>query len=680
MTHPAQDDRRAPSKTPDFMLPAQDFRRTHLKLPEKLYKGLDGSLYGLIGRVHRRGGIARSLKKEAERISEKAWDLRHLAEGRIRERLRDLQVQFRRQKRDCESLLPEALAHMVEASHRTLGLRPYPVQIMGAMALHKGCLAEMATGEGKSLTACLPAVLAAWTGRPCHFVTVNDYLAERDAAEMRPFYQFCGVSLGCVISQMDPRERRLKYGEGVVYTTLKELVADFLRDRLILGALHDPSRRLLRQILQPRLREVEGTVLRGLDTAIVDEADSVLIDEAVTPLIISRTQENKPLVEACIHAYRIARSLESGEDYLKNLKYREIRFTKKGRNKIEEDAKRLPGIWRGPARREELVQQALTAREFYSLEKQYVIQDGKVAIVDEFTGRLMPNRTWRHGLHQAVEAKEGLEVNDPSETLARLSFQKFFRFFRKLSGMTGTAREATSELWHIYGLPVMTIPTNRPCIRKMFPDSVFATGEEKWQAVVREIVKWHQTGRPVLVGTRSVRASEKLASMLEGEHLAFNLLNAVRHKEEARIVAAAGEEACITIATNMAGRGTDIKLGRGVKELGGLHVMATERHESGRIDRQLFGRCARQGDPGGAQAFMSVDDELIRRFVPAAMRTRLAGALRHRAPISKRLAKTALHQAQRSAQRLAYKQRKNVLQMDTWLEEALSFTGPGGEF
>jgi preprotein translocase subunit SecA len=588
-----------------------------------------------------------------------------------------MRIRFRRQENGCDTLLSNALAIIVEVADRTLGLRPFPVQVMGAMALHKGTLAEMATGEGKSLTACLPAALAAWTGRPCHFVTVNDYLANRDAVEMRPFYAFCGVSVGCVQGGMAPEERRQNYEKGVVYTTLKELVADFLRDRLIIGGLQNASRRLLREMLQPGHRGPEGVVLRGLDTAIVDEADSVLIDEAVTPLIISRAQENKPLVEACQTAYDIASMLRLDEDYKKNIKFREVHLTKDGLMKVEEQARMLPGIWRGTARRIELVQQALTAREFYQRDKQYVIQDEKVAIVDEFTGRLMPNRTWRHGLHQAVEAKEGLEVNDPSETLARLSFQRFFRFFRKLSGMTGTAKEAVAELWYIYKLPVLAIPTNRPCIRKMHPDRVFATQDEKWEAVVQEIERWHNTGRPVLVGTRSVKASEKLAELLGARDCPFNLLNAVRHKEEAQIVAAAGEQNRITIATNMAGRGTDIKLGRGVTDIGGLHVIATERHESGRIDRQLFGRCARQGDPGSAQAFMSLEDELVQRFVPASMRNRLTSALKRKTPGAGRLSQAGLSHAQRAAKRLAYRQRRNVLQMDTWLEEALAFTGTG---
>jgi preprotein translocase subunit SecA len=669
----------SPKEVSALILPAEDYRRTHIVTPGKLHQGADAIMHELAGWYQRRAAVGRALKQESEKISETAQGLFHVSDRRLRERLSEIQLRFRRQDKGYEDLLPEALATMVEVSHRTLGLIPYTVQVMGALALYRGYLAEMATGEGKSLTACLPSVLAAWTGRPFHFVTVNDYLAGRDAVEMNPFYAYCGVSVGCVTGQMDPKERRMNYDKGVVYTTLKELVADLLRDRLIFGALHHPSRRLLRQLIQPQMRNLEGVVLRGLDTAIVDEADSVLIDEAVTPLIISRAQKNNPLVEACETAHTISTLLNPGTDYLVDHKYKEITLTKEGLHKVEEQSQVLQGIWRGPARREELVKQALTAREFYRRDQQFVIQEGKVAIVDEFTGRVMPNRTWREGLHQAVEAKEGLPLSDPSETLARLSFQRFFRLFRKLSGMTGTAREANAEFWHIYKLPVLAIPTHRPCIRKNLPDSYFSNETDKWEAIVKEIEKWRQTGRPVLVGTRSVKASERLGVMLQAKGIGFNLLNAVRHKEEAQIVAEAGEESRITISTNMAGRGTDIKLGRGVVVMGGLHVIATERHESGRIDRQLFGRCARQGDPGSAQAFVSVEDELIRRFVPATMRNRLANSLRLTAPGANLFARIAVLHAQRTAQRLAYRQRRNVLRMDTWLEEALSFTGPGAK-
>lgn len=667
-------------KVSDLKLPTQDYRRTHFIAPDKVHQGLDAMVHGLVGQYHRRLQIDRSIKKDAEKISTMADELRHLSERRLRERLKEIAIRFRRHEKGRDEILNDAFAIMVEVADRTLGLRLYPVQVMGAVALYKGYFTEMATGEGKSLTACLPAILAAWTGRPFHIVTVNDYLAERDANEMLSFFSFCDVSVGCVTGQMDPEQRRFQYDRGIVYTTSKELVADFLRDRLRIGSFHNPSRRLIRQMLLQRWEGGDGLVMRGLDTAIVDEADSVLIDEAVTPLIISRAQDNKPMAEIYRTASGIAASLESDIDYHLDLKYKEVKLTKEALKKIETLSMSLPGIWRGPSRRVELIQQALTAREFYKKEKQYVIQDGKIVIVDEFTGRLMPNRTWRQGLHQAVEAKENLDVTSPSETLARISFQRFFRFFRKLSGMTGTGREAAGEFWHIYALPFISIPTNRPCIRKQLPDAVFPDANRKWDAIVEEIVRCNKTGRPILVGTRNVRASERLAKMLTARGLEFNLLNAVRHKEEAVIVASAGGQGRITIATNMAGRGTDIKLGRGVVELGGLHVIATERHESGRIDRQLFGRSARQGDPGSAQAFMSVDDELIQRFVPGPLQKGLASAIEKRRPVAKRLAESILSHAQRAAQRLAFRQRRGVLKMDTWLIDALSFTGSSSEF
>lgn len=661
-------------------LPTDDFRRTWVKSPEEFHKGLDGVLNAAVGRYRRRNRVLKKIMDEACRISSKADELHNVSNRDFSRQIREMRTFFRRDRKDCRRMMPEALAMLVEAAHRTLGLRPFPVQIAGALSLYRGYLAEMATGEGKSLTACLPAILAAWTGRPCHILTVNDYLTNRDAVEMKPLYSFCGVSAGCVTNAMDPDERRLNYGKGVVYTTSKELVADFLRDRLIMGSLHDPTRRIIRHMLFRDRKKDEGMVMRGLDTAIVDEADSVLIDEAVTPLIISRTRENALFTQVYSTAGRIAGKLVPDIDYTADLKYKEIILKKNALDRIGEYAEKLPGIWRNPARSEELIKQALAAREFYRRDEQYVIQDGHIVIVDEFTGRLMPDRTWRQGFHQAVEAKENLELSNPSETMARRSFQQFFRIFRHLSGMTGTGREAAGEFWQIYGLPVLKIPTNRPCIRKQFPDRLFGSAEQKWAAVRDEIVSIHKTGRPILVGTRNVFASEKLAEMLYAEKLEFNLLNAVHHEKEASIVRVAGEEGRITISTNMAGRGTDIKLHGKVAEKGGLHVIATERHESGRIDRQLFGRSARQGDPGSAQAFISMEDELICRFVPKVFQKQLKLMLEKKIPGAAFLAGEALSHAQRAAQRLAFAQRKSVLSMDTWLEEALSFSGPDNFF
>jgi len=551
-------------------------------------------------------------------------------------------------------------------------MRPFPVQIMGALALRRGCLAEIATGEGKTLVASIAAVVAGWTGRPCNIITANDYLAHRDAKWLEPLYEFCGASVGFITGPMEPHVRRRMYARDVTYSTSKEVTADFLRDRLRLGELQNSSRRLIRELLRPHGPTDTGLVMRGLDTAIVDEADSLLIDEAVTPLIISSQQENAPLEEAYVTARDIAGSLDPDVDYSVDLKYKDIELRDAGYQKLEAECARLPGLWRGPKRRAELVRQALVAQEMFLKEKNYVIHEGRVLIVDEFTGRIMPQRTWSYGLHQAIEAKESLEITPPQETLARLSFQRFFRSFRNLSGMTGTACEAAHEFWHIYRLPFVTIPDNRPCIREHRPRRVFVDQESKWDAIVAEIEELHAVGRPILVGTRSVSASELLAQRLTERQLGFRLLNAVRHQEEAEIVKEAGELGRITIATNMAGRGTDIKLGPGVTELGGLHVVMAEHHESARIDRQLFGRSGRQGDPGSAQGYASIDDELIRRFVPQSIRRRLADGLRRGSPRAAKLAGQAISYAQYAAQRQAYKQRRTVLKTDTWLEDAVS--------
>ncbi len=629
-----------------------------------------------MGLYERRAAVLAQLRQQAEQVDALAGEYLALHDYQLHQRLMELRDQFRRGGRNVDRELRPALAAIREAADRKLGLRPFLVQIMGALALHRGYLAEMATGEGKTLTAGLAAVLAGWTRRPCHIVTVNDYLVERDAAWMRPLYGFCGVREGWVAAPMAPPDRQKGYEADVTYVTSKELLADFLRDRLRLGALTNPSRRLIRELLQPRSPAAGGgLVMRGLHTALVDEADSVLIDEAVTPLIISAPRKNSLLEGAVRLAGEVAGSLQAGSDYQVNPRYREIELQAAGRAKLDALCGGLPGLWRGHARRDELIRQALTARELFLRDKQYIIANGKVVIVDEFTGRQMPQRTWREGLHQAIEAKEGLAISDPVETMARLSFQRFFRCFVRLAGMTGTAREAAPEFWQIYKLAVVSIPTHRPCLRRQCPDRVFTTEAEKWHAVAQEVTRRRATGQPVLVGTRSVAASEKLARLLAGAGFEFKVLNALRHKEEASIIAVAGEPGRVTIATNMAGRGTDIKLGRGVAALGGLHVLATERHESGRVDRQLYGRAARQGDPGSAQAFVSLEDEILRRYLPAALHGALSQAARSRLPGWQRLAHRAFTLAQSRAQNHAFKQRQSVLAADTWLDESLSFAG-----
>jgi len=658
------------------MLPCQQYRRTYFRVPEKLPVGLDATVDRAVGVWRRHAGALTRLMGRARRADALADGFHHTSDRRLRERLGEFRDLYRRQGTAArDAILDEALAVIREAADRHLGLRPYLVQLAGALALDGGYLAEMATGEGKTLSAALAAILAGWTGRPCHIITTNDYLAQRDRDTMAPLFRFCGLSAGAVTSQMDAAQRRQGHACDVTYTTSKEIVADFLRDRLRLGVLDQPERRQIRRILSPRADVDNLLVMRGLHTAIVDEVDCVLIDEAVTPLIISREQENLPLRDACVTAHHIAEALAPGRDYRPNLRYKEIELLPAGSDRIEQQCAILPGIWRGRARREELVKQTLNAREFFSRDTQYVVEDDAVVIVDEFTGRMMPGRTWREGLHQAVEAKEHLTPSHPSETLSRLSFQRFFRLFTKLAGMTGTAAEAAAEFWRIYRLPVVQIPTNKPCIRRVEPMRVFPAQHAKWNAVLGTISDLHARQMPILVGTRSVLASEKLALRLEEAGLDYNLLNATRHREEAQIVAEAGQPGKITIATNMAGRGTDILLGRGVAEAGGLRIIATERNEAGRIDRQLYGRCARQGDPGTVYVFASAEDELLKRFLPAAVQRLASAAVRSRQPGSQHLAATAFWQAQRAAQRMAFRQRQALLRMDTWLDEALSFTG-----
>ncbi|MCD6304653.1 MAG: preprotein translocase subunit SecA [Planctomycetes bacterium] len=646
----------------------------HRPRGEELPKGLDAAwdaATGVAGRLNPRRmrflRMARKVLSHEKRYAE-------MTDAKLREEAEAFREVFLR-GRETRQQLYQAFALVREVAFRQIGEKHFTVQIAGALALEAGCVAEMATGEGKTLTATLPATIAGWRGRGCHVITVNDYLAKRDAEWMGRIYAFCGLRTAYIEQKMPPPDRRRAYQADITYCTNKEVTADFLRDRLALGRLRGLPMALLTKITRGAGSGTDRLVMRGLHYAIIDEADSVLIDEAVTPLIISGDAPNAEQVEAFQQAAELAEHFAKGSDYRVNHRYREVDLTSAGKRKLDELASQLGGIWAGRRRREELLVQALTARELFLRDKQYIIDDGKVVIVDEFTGRLMPDRTWRDGLHQAIEAKEKLDVNPPKDTYARISFQRFFRLYRKLSGMTGTAAEAWREFWQIYHLPVVIIPTNRPCIRKYVPDRVYATRQAKWKAIVAEIRRIHETGRPILVGTRSVQASELLSRMLQAEGLEHAVLNAVRHAEEAQIVAGAGQTGRITVATNMAGRGTDIKLGRGVAELGGLHVLATERHEAGRIDRQLYGRSARQGDPGSASAIVCLEDELPMRYSPHWTKTLRKRYGQTDKEISSRMTRKLFDVSQRKAERLALRQRKGVLRTDDWLDEYLGFAG-----
>jgi len=656
-------------------LPSEMWQMLEQQISDKpLPRGLDAAWdvgVGLTSRfLPRRQKFLRRAKKVL--LLEKPFS--EMTDAKLREAADELRELFRL-RRDNHSDLERAFALVREVAVRQIGESPFPVQIAGAFGLENGCIVEMATGEGKTLTATMPATVAGWRGQGCHIITVNDYLAERDAEWMGRIYRFCGLSVAHIAQGMSAAERRAAYLADITYCTNKEVTADFLRDRLIMGHLRGLSSTLLTKIAQAGQSIIDRLVQRGLNFAIVDEADSVLVDEAITPLIISGPAPNPEQAEAFRQAADIVTHLNQDIDYRVNARYREVELTNEGRTRLAELAETFGNIWQGARRREEVTTKALVAKELYSLDKQYVIDDGKVVIVDDFTGRLMPDRSWRDGLHQAVEAKERLEITPPKDTYARISFQRFFRMYRKLSGMTGTASEAAAEFWQIYHLPVVVIPTNRPCIRKNLPDIVLPTGAAKWKRILLEIHRVHEIGRPVLVGTRSVRASEYISKLLKAENLVHQVLNAVRHREEAQIVAGAGQAGRITVATNMAGRGTDIKLGRRVAKLGGLHVIASERNESARIDRQLFGRCARQGDPGSAQAIVCLEDEFVSRYAKnlvAYLKKRYAYTTDD---ISSMTTRAVFRLTQLRAEKLALRQRKSVMRTDHWLEEQLSFTG-----
>lgn len=634
--------------------------------------GLDAICHAGLGKLDRRAGRRLHFLTRAKRVLRLEPDYTDISNTCLHEEIESLRALFRRH-RDTPQDLERAFAVIREVAFRQIGERPYLVQVMGAFALARGCVAEMGTGEGKTLTATLPATVAGWRGLGCHIITVNDYLAKRDAQWMGDIYRFCGANAAYIEQGMPPNHRHQAYLADITYCTNKEVSADFLRDRIALGAIKSSDAALLSRFGHGASSGLNRALQRGLNYAIVDEADSVLIDEAVTPLIISGPAPNEEQLGAFARASSMAASLQAGQDYRVDIRHREIELTDQGRLTVAQQADSGHGIWRAARRREEFVIKALTAREFYERDKHYVVQDDKVVIVDDFTGRLMTDRSWRDGLHQAVEAKEGLELTPIKDTYARISFQRFFRLYHTLSGMTGTGWEARREFWSVYHLPVVVIPPNKKCQRTQYSDIVMSDQAHKWAAIVTDIKHMHQQGRPVLVGTRSVHASELLSRMLTEEQLDHQILNAVRHQEEAQVVALAGQAGRITVATNMAGRGTDIKLGPGVADQGGLHVICAEKNESHRIDRQLSGRCARQGDPGSTRAIVSMEDDLINRH--AARQTRLARKLSLRLGTnqSSSVTRAVFRNAQRHTQRLSRQQRKSVMKTDHWLEEHLGF-------
>ncbi|MEQ8211181.1 MAG: preprotein translocase subunit SecA [Lacipirellulaceae bacterium] len=539
-------------------------------------------------------------------------EMKALADPQLRKA--SLGLRYRaRSGEPLDKLLVEAFALVREAGRRTLGMRHFEVQLVGGAAMHHRSIVEMQTGEGKTLTATLPMYLAALEGKGAHLATVNDYLAKRDAEWMEPIYKALGMTVGIIQAQQPQDDRRKAYKCDVTYGTANEMGFDFLRDRLLLRSQGEGQQDIFGQMLGVKSGKQDQPVQHGLHFMLVDEADSILIDEARTPLIISALpgEDEKIASEAYNWAAKTAPDFVEYEHYEYDHDERTVELTLEGRQLVRglqkpEAMDRLPlsSIY-------EYIQRAVKVKREMFLDQHYVVRDGEIVIVDEFTGRLGEGRKWRAGIHQAVEAQEGVEITFATNQAATITIQDLFLRYERLCGMTGTASTSRRELQKIYKVRVEPIPTNKPPIRKQLPTRVFGTADQKWAAVVEDAIAEHEKRRPVLIGTRTIDKSEHLAKLLEERGIEFTVLNARHVAQEAEIVAAAGEQGKVTVATNMAGRGTDIKLGEGVHELGGLHVICTELHESQRVDRQLIGRCGRQGDPGTYRQFLALDDEIL---------------------------------------------------------------------
>ena len=588
------------------------------------------------------------LDRIAKKVEDHADEMAALTDEQLQAKTAEFKARYQKGE-TLDQLLPEAFAVVREAAKRVLGLYPYHVQLMGGIVLHDGNIPEMRTGEGKTLTATMPVYLNALTGEGVHVVTVNEYLATRDSSEMGELYNFLGLTVGLNINSKSADEKRDAYNCDITYSTNNELGFDYLRDNMVVYR---------HQMVQ-----------RPLNYAIVDEVDSILIDEARTPLIISGQAEKSTALYT--RTDNFVKRLKEEEDYKIDVQSKTISLTEAGIEKAEETfgLENLYDIENTALTHH--LDQALRANYIMILDIDYVVQDGKVLIVDQFTGRIMDGRRYSDGLHQAIEAKEGVEIEDETKTMATITFQNYFRMYKKLSGMTGTAKTEEEEFREIYNIQVCQIPTNRPVIRDDRPDLLYPTLTSKFQAVVQDIKERYRKGQPVLVGTVAVETSELLSDMLNRERIPHEVLNAKNHFKEAEIIMNAGQKGAVTIATNMAGRGTDIKLGLGVRELGGLAVIGTERHESRRIDNQLRGRAGRQGDPGMSQFYLSLEDDLMKRFGSERIKAFLDRMKigEEDAVIQSKMLTKQVESAQKRVEGNNYDTRKNVLQYDDVMRE-----------
>lgn len=590
-------------------------------------------------------GTLKRLSRTADEVMAYEDEIAALSDEELQAKTPYFRDLLENQGKTLDDILPEAFAVVREAAKRVLGLFPFKVQVMGSLVLHGGNIAEMRTGEGKTLTATMAVYLNALPGKGVHVVTVNEYLSERDGEEMGELYNWLGLSVGINVSDMSPEEKREAYDADITYSTNSEIGFDFLRDNMV--------------------ARKEDRVQRPLNFALVDEVDSILIDEARTPLIISGApaQENTQLY---IRTDRFVKTLEEETDYTVDLESKTVNLTDEGIKKGEKYFN-LPNLYAdGNSALTHHLDQALRANYTMLNNKDYVVRDGEVVLVDAFSGRIQEGRRFSDGLHQALEAKEKVDIQEDNRAMASITYQNLFRRYSKLSGMTGTAQTEAEEFREIYNMEVTTIPTNRPIQRVDEPDLLYPNLHSKFNAVVKLVEQLHSKGQPILIGTVAVETSEYLSNLLDQRHIPHNVLNAKNHAREAEIIANAGQQGAVTIATNMAGRGTDIKLGPGVKEVGGLAVIGTERHESRRIDNQLRGRAGRQGDPGYSQFFLSLEDDLMLRFGGDRLKNMMEqmNLQDEDAVIKNRLITRSVESAQRRVEGNNYDSRKNVLQYD----------------
>jgi len=616
----------------------------------------------------------RALRLMVDSVNQYEGEFRLLAEQELDERIIQIKSSLIRKGLEDRFII-EAFALIREVADRKVDLRHYDVQLIGGWVIIKGMVAEMDTGEGKTLVASLPACTAAMAGIPVHIVTVNDYLVERDAATLKPIYQAFGLTVGVITEGMDLAARKAAYACDITYCSNKQLTFDYLKDRLVLGQKGSRLHLQLGRLYSEQATKNAQLHLRGLCFAIVDEADSVLIDESRTPLILSRENNSLDQLHVYQQALSIAEQLKEMKDFIINYRYHSIELTEAGIEQVKKYTESLSGIWSAKRRGHELIVQALSAKYLFLKDINYLVKEGKVLIIDEFTGRVMADRSWERGLHQLIETKEGCEMSGQKETLCRISYQTFFRRYLQLAGMTGTAMEVVGELFSVYQQSVVKIPCNKPSRRKKLPTHYFPTAEQKWIAIVQRINEIHLQGQPILIGTRSVEASEYLGQLLTAKGLPHRILNASQDAEEAKIINVAGSRGCITVATNMAGRGTDIKLDEGVDEIGGLHVIATECHEARRIDRQLFGRCGRQGNAGSHEMILSLEDEIVTKYTPQVFLIVAKALINKGIPGAQLFSFVVFHGAQTRAERHHASIRESLLKMDEKLQNLLAFSG-----